>query len=114
MGTGIGTGTDADRGTRYIYNTHIYIYIIDTRTNSDRQKKLGVVSCRICAAKYQMECHYLHAPIDVYSEWIDACEDVNNSSKPSASQPGRGGAAERKNAELGLGLGDDDLSDDDF
>lgn len=34
----------------------------------------GSLNCRICDASFQMPIHHLHEPIDVFSEWLDACE----------------------------------------
>ena len=44
----------------------------------DRAANVGEVSCRICLESYKMEINNLTDPIDIYSEWIDACEQVNN------------------------------------
>ncbi|RWS27613.1 transcription elongation factor 1-like isoform X1 [Leptotrombidium deliense] len=43
----------------------------------DRQRNLGRISCRICLEDFQSSIHYLSEPIDVYSDWIDACENAN-------------------------------------
>mmetsp|Transcript_4345 Transcript_4345/g.6499 ORF Transcript_4345/g.6499 Transcript_4345/m.6499 type:complete len:86 (-) Transcript_4345:312-569(-) len=34
----------------------------------------GELSCRICGANFQSAINYLTEPIDLFSEWIDACE----------------------------------------
>lgn len=58
----------------------------------------GSLSCRICDASFQMPIHHLHEPIDVFSEWLDACE---------AAEKGHGGGAQGDAGEdlLGAGLG---------
>jgi transcription elongation factor Elf1 len=33
--------------------------------------------CKICGQSFSCRTHALMAPIDVYSEWIDATEEVN-------------------------------------
>ncbi|RKP18643.1 Elf1-domain-containing protein [Rozella allomycis CSF55] len=43
----------------------------------DRDHNVGIISCRVCSADYQSVIHYLSEPIDVYSDWIDACEASN-------------------------------------
>jgi len=43
----------------------------------DRPRNIGSISCRVCAEDYQTSITYLSEPIDVYSDWIDACESVN-------------------------------------
>ena len=41
-------------------------------------KKLGVgdLYCKICGQKFQTTVNYLSAAVDVYSDWLDACETV--------------------------------------
>ncbi len=86
----------------------------------------GSLSCRICDASFQMPIHHLHEPIDVFSEWLDACEaaekgggdaargnEDDNDLLGSSFQQGAGGAkktsgAEQKSAYASLGLGDSD------
>jgi len=43
----------------------------------DKEKSLGLIKCSICDASYQMMITYLTEPVDVYSEWIDKCEEEN-------------------------------------
>ncbi|CAG2101809.1 unnamed protein product [Medioppia subpectinata] len=43
----------------------------------DRTRNSGRISCRICLEDFQSTINYLSEPIDVYSEWIDACESAN-------------------------------------
>lgn len=40
----------------------------------EHRKGTGTLTCRICDASFQMPIHHLHEPIDVFSEWLDACE----------------------------------------
>ncbi|KAJ1943941.1 hypothetical protein GGF37_002424, partial [Kickxella alabastrina] len=42
----------------------------------DKEHKVGNLRCKICAASYQAAINHLSAAIDVYSEWIDACEEA--------------------------------------
>ncbi|TKA73473.1 hypothetical protein B0A55_05948 [Friedmanniomyces simplex] len=64
----------------------------------DKKNYIGVVDCRNCGQHYQSssDMRSLMQAVDVYYEWIDACEDVNgpgaaasgaNVGRPSASQP---------------------------
>ncbi|KAI3426119.1 hypothetical protein D9Q98_008498 [Chlorella vulgaris] len=39
-----------------------------------RDTNIGGVKCNQCKAEWTMKIHQLSEPIDVYSEWIDACE----------------------------------------
>lgn len=56
-------------------------------------KKLGVgnLSCKVCGQSFQSPINGLSAPVDVYSDWVDACESV-------ASKPGAASTEARKDA----------------
>ncbi|KAI6233163.1 Transcription elongation factor 1-like protein [Aphelenchoides fujianensis] len=43
----------------------------------DRIRNIGFIECRVCTETFQTSINYLSEPIDVYSDWIDACESVN-------------------------------------
>ncbi|XP_064386819.1 transcription elongation factor 1 homolog [Halichondria panicea] len=43
----------------------------------DRQRNTGTISCRVCLEDFQTTITYLSEAIDVYSDWIDACESAN-------------------------------------
>jgi len=43
----------------------------------DHITNIGHIRCSICDANYQMMINYLMEPVDVYSEWIDRCEEEN-------------------------------------
>ncbi|KXJ08361.1 transcription elongation factor 1 homolog [Exaiptasia diaphana] len=43
----------------------------------DRIKNMGYISCRVCLESFQSVVNYLSEPVDVYSDWIDACEQAN-------------------------------------
>ncbi|RKP04645.1 transcription elongation factor 1, partial [Thamnocephalis sphaerospora] len=40
----------------------------------DKESKVGNILCRVCSASWQTSIHYLSEAVDVYSDWIDACE----------------------------------------
>ncbi len=40
--------------------------------------QVGKVECNVCHESYSTSIHKLTEAIDVYSDWIDACEDANN------------------------------------
>lgn len=52
----------------------------------DFQQYKGLVECSVCGQKYACTIDDLSAAIDVYSDWIDACERLN--------APGGGGGGE--------------------
>ena len=37
----------------------------------------GMVECTICGQRYTTIISHLSEPIDVYSDWIDACDKIN-------------------------------------
>ncbi|CAH3116470.1 transcription elongation factor 1 homolog [Pocillopora damicornis] len=43
----------------------------------DRVRNTGHISCRVCLEDFQTSITYLSEPVDVYSDWIDACESAN-------------------------------------
>ena len=43
----------------------------------DHVAEKGLVECNVCAQKYTCNITHLSEPIDVYSDWIDACERIN-------------------------------------
>ncbi|KAF8312018.1 Elf1-domain-containing protein [Clavulina sp. PMI_390] len=43
---------------------------IDTKDN------VGHLSCKVCAVTFQTNVNHLSAPVDVYSDWIDAANEV--------------------------------------
>ncbi|RKP36010.1 hypothetical protein BJ085DRAFT_8302, partial [Dimargaris cristalligena] len=43
----------------------------------EKDSNIGHVSCTVCPASYQSPINTLSDPIDVYSDWIDACEKAN-------------------------------------
>mmetsp|Transcript_24333 Transcript_24333/g.26998 ORF Transcript_24333/g.26998 Transcript_24333/m.26998 type:complete len:86 (+) Transcript_24333:37-294(+) len=50
---------------------------VECRIN--KMTKWAEIKCRVCDVKYTTEeVSYLTAPIDVFSEWIDKAEEMNN------------------------------------
>jgi transcription elongation factor Elf1 len=43
----------------------------------DDATRIGYLSCGRCGQKFQCQTNPIMAAIDVYSEWIDATEEVN-------------------------------------
>lgn len=43
----------------------------------DRERNTGVITCNVCLEDFQTNINYLSEAVDVYSEWIDACESAN-------------------------------------
>lgn len=53
-----------------------------------RDDNLGKIECRVCGVKFTCNIHSLDEEIDVYSKWIDACEEANTkkSTVPQSSK----------------------------
>mmetsp|Transcript_8667 Transcript_8667/g.21488 ORF Transcript_8667/g.21488 Transcript_8667/m.21488 type:complete len:93 (-) Transcript_8667:160-438(-) len=43
----------------------------------DHLTEKGLVECTVCGQKYTCNITHLSEPIDVYSDWIDACDNLN-------------------------------------
>eukprot|EP00158_Paraphelidium_tribonemae_P000894 Partr_v1_DN23627_c0_g1_i1_m18921 putative elongation factor 1 homolog len=41
----------------------------------DREHSIGSLACRSCGVTWQTNIHNLTEPVDIYSDWIDACEE---------------------------------------
>ncbi|KAJ5968379.1 Transcription elongation factor 1 [Penicillium viridicatum] len=80
----------------------------------DKKLGLGDLSCKVCGQKFQTGINYLSAPVDVYSDWVDACDAVakdtaNQYDAPNPSQQ-RGISKQGISEETGQG----DSYDDDY
>ncbi|QKX60806.1 uncharacterized protein TRUGW13939_07952 [Talaromyces rugulosus] len=42
----------------------------------DKKLGLGNLSCKVCGQRFQSGINYLSAAVDVYSDWVDACDSV--------------------------------------
>jgi transcription elongation factor Elf1 len=42
----------------------------------DKKAAVGDLWCKVCGQKWQTSINYLSAAVDVYADWIDACENV--------------------------------------
>lgn len=60
------------------------------------EKKSGVgnLQCKVCGQTFQTNINYLSAPVDVYADWIDACDAV-------AKEAAAGRATERSTNRTG-------------
>ncbi|KAH8374328.1 hypothetical protein KR009_011253 [Drosophila setifemur] len=43
----------------------------------DKSKKIGRITCNVCQELFQTAVNFLTEPIDVFNDWIDACEEQN-------------------------------------
>ncbi|KAL8772563.1 MAG: hypothetical protein Q9209_002224 [Squamulea sp. 1 TL-2023] len=45
-------------------------------TKLDKKAGTGELSCKACGQQFQTSVNYLSSGVDVYSDWIDACDAV--------------------------------------
>ncbi|KAF9216234.1 hypothetical protein BGZ59_010457 [Podila verticillata] len=55
----------------------------------DYDQKVGHLQCRMCGVAYTCTINYLSHAVDVYHDWIDACEAVNASAKAAKDRRDR-------------------------
>ncbi|KAF4548002.1 Transcription elongation factor 1-like protein [Elsinoe fawcettii] len=69
----------------------------------DKKTSTGELTCKVCGQSYQTGINYLSAPIDVYSDWIDACDAVAKEAASGTSRPApaRQGPAQAQRAAPG-------------
>ncbi|KAI5791426.1 transcription elongation factor Elf1 like-domain-containing protein [Pyronema domesticum] len=42
----------------------------------DKKAGIGSLSCKVCAQAFQSNINYLSHAVDVYSDWVDACDEI--------------------------------------
>ncbi|KAI5804022.1 transcription elongation factor Elf1 like-domain-containing protein [Peziza echinospora] len=57
----------------------------------DKKSSVGTLHCKVCAQTFQTDINSLSAPVDVYSDWIDACDAVTRETANAAAGGGGGG-----------------------
>ncbi|KAJ2360573.1 hypothetical protein H4S01_005676 [Coemansia sp. RSA 2610] len=45
--------------------------------NMDKQQRIGTLRCKVCSARFESAVTHLSDAVDVYSDWVDACNQVN-------------------------------------
>ncbi|KAK3066262.1 hypothetical protein LTS18_001865 [Coniosporium uncinatum] len=78
------------------------------------EKKVGVghLSCKVCGQTFQTGINYLSAAVDVYADWIDACDSV---AKEAAGDHTSGAGVERARPQVAGGRRDEEEEEpDDF
>ncbi|KAI4155436.1 MAG: hypothetical protein L6R39_001252 [Caloplaca ligustica] len=50
----------------------------------DKKAGIGELICKVCGQQFQTGINYLSAGVDVYSDWIDACDSVAKDAKEAA------------------------------
>ena len=57
----------------------------------DKRNLLGELHCKICGQSFQTAINGLSQAVDVYSDWIDACEDLAEEAEKNGGEVGYGG-----------------------
>mmetsp|Transcript_39768 Transcript_39768/g.62105 ORF Transcript_39768/g.62105 Transcript_39768/m.62105 type:complete len:115 (-) Transcript_39768:1611-1955(-) len=75
-----------------------------------KKAKFGGVKCSVCDTKWETTITALTEPIDIYCEWVDACEEANKQPvKPATQRRERQAAPREEDSEdEGIGAGSDD------
>lgn len=55
----------------------------------DKKTGVGHLSCKVCDQSFHCSINYLSAPVDVYSDWVDACDQVAKETKAGESSQSR-------------------------
>uniref|UniRef100_T1H732 Transcription elongation factor 1 homolog n=1 Tax=Megaselia scalaris TaxID=36166 RepID=T1H732_MEGSC len=43
----------------------------------DKSRNTARITCRVCLEEFSCTINFLSEPIDVYNDWVDACESAN-------------------------------------
>ncbi|ETI23103.1 hypothetical protein G647_04899 [Cladophialophora carrionii CBS 160.54] len=85
----------------------------------DKKAGVGNLHCKVCNQKYQTGINYLSAAVDVYSDWVDACEEVAKQAAEEEAEDAKfssyatGTGAARAGVPAGSGGGGADDEEDD-
>ncbi|AMD18684.1 HBL218Cp [Eremothecium sinecaudum] len=52
----------------------------------DKKNSIGSLSCKVCGQQFQTRINALSQPVDVYSDWFDAVEEVNEGKASSSEE----------------------------
>ncbi|KIW09386.1 uncharacterized protein PV09_00280 [Verruconis gallopava] len=56
----------------------------------DKKSGIGSIHCKVCGQQWSTNINFLSAPVDVYADWVDACDEA-------AKQAAAGVEGERSN-----------------
>ncbi|GAA5855280.1 hypothetical protein JCM9279_001931 [Rhodotorula babjevae] len=59
----------------------------------DNKLKVGRLDCKDCGQSFQTDITHLSEPVDLYSAWIDACEEANPADRAPARAKSAAAAA---------------------
>ncbi|KAJ5736609.1 uncharacterized protein N7483_001734 [Penicillium malachiteum] len=76
----------------------------------EKKLAIGNLSCKVCGQKFQTGINYLSAAVDVYSEWVDACDAV---AKDTANQDDGAVGSHAPSSKQGPAAIQDDFEEED-
>ncbi|MCJ1368361.1 hypothetical protein MMC16_007503 [Acarospora aff. strigata] len=86
----------------------------------DKKAGTGELSCKVCGQSFQTGINYLSAAVDIYSDWIDACDTVAKEAAEAEKPDGPSsyadlatGAGGRRNSDMDIDRHLVDVVDDD-
>ncbi|ODQ77108.1 hypothetical protein BABINDRAFT_169452 [Babjeviella inositovora NRRL Y-12698] len=74
----------------------------------DKRNSIGQLHCKICGQTFQTPLNSLSQPVDVYSDWVDACEAVAEEYEKNKTSK----SDNEEENEKGENYADDDDEDD--
>ncbi|RMZ92565.1 hypothetical protein DV736_g139, partial [Chaetothyriales sp. CBS 134916] len=78
----------------------------------DKKASVGTLACKVCGQHWQTTTNYLSAPVDVYADWVDACELVNAPQQDTEARAKDRAFSSYATETAGAGAGGDDEDDD--
>jgi transcription elongation factor Elf1 len=80
----------------------------------DKKAGVGNLHCKVCGQRFQTGINYLSHAVDVYSDWVDACEDVAQEAAAAETQDRRGSSHGRPAPTRRIDDDDDDDEDEEL
>ncbi|KAI9646945.1 hypothetical protein NHQ30_004945 [Ciborinia camelliae] len=80
----------------------------------DKKMGVGQLTCKVCDQKFQCAINYLSAGVDVYADWVDACDAVARDASPAGDAAPERAPARRQSGAAAKGDDNDDDNDDDI
>ncbi|ESZ99450.1 hypothetical protein SBOR_0212 [Sclerotinia borealis F-4128] len=80
----------------------------------DKKGGVGQLSCKVCDQKFQCAINYLSASVDVYADWVDACDAVAKEGNTDRDLDPERTPIRRKSGAAAKDDEDDDDNDDDI
>ncbi|CCD24478.1 Elf1p NDAI_0D01640 [Naumovozyma dairenensis CBS 421] len=69
----------------------------------DKRNSIGSLQCKICGQSFQTRINGLSQPVDVYSDWFDAVEEVNEGKGSESEDEGSSSDYESESDEGAIG-----------